>query len=93
MGSGAKSLAPPAESRRQATAGRRRVPRGGLQRSVHVTLESGFALFSQNVTRSDVDDDVPASAATLVMSAPVTSTRVTIGRIAFQGSRCCQGPD
>jgi len=92
-GTGAKSLAPPAASRRQATAGRRRVPRGGLQRSVHVTLESGFALFSQNVTRSDVVDDVPASTVTLAMSAPMTSARVTIGRIAFQRSCRREGPD
>jgi hypothetical protein len=61
-GSGANSLAPPLARRRQATAFRGSDPRGGLQRSVHVTLAPVFALFSQYVTRSDVLRGVLAAA-------------------------------
>jgi hypothetical protein len=47
LGNGAKSFEPPDASRRHAIAGRGSEPRGGLQRSVQITLAFGFALSSQ----------------------------------------------
>jgi hypothetical protein len=62
FGTGAKSFAPPAASRRHATAFRGNDPRGGLQRRVQVTLEAVFAPSSQYVTRSEVLHGVLAAA-------------------------------